>query len=218
MSQPLPLAAKLDDETCYVYMARHGATASNHAGVLQGRQAHHALSDEGIEQARRLAELLHRRPIAAVYSSPLRRAMQTAEIVAAAHRLSVQPVEALAEVDVGRWEGRSWREIAASEPAAYVAFMENPAECPYEGGETFVDVARRVMPVMDALYAAHLGQAIVVIAHSVVNRTYLASVLGMPLKSAGQLTQDNGAVNVLRRRRGKVQVVAMNSGFHLGEH
>lgn len=218
MNRPALLAENLNDETCYVYLARHGATANNHTGVLQGQQAHHELSAQGVEQARQLRDLLAQRPIAAVYSSPLRRAMQTAEAVALPHKHEVQMVEALMEVNVGRWEGRGWKEIAASAPEAYAAFMENPAECPYDGGESFTDVVQRVKPAMDALYTRHLGQAIVVIAHSVVNRTYLASVLGVPLRMANQLTHQNCAVNVLRQRKGKVQVVAMNSGFHLEEH
>ncbi|MEX1222943.1 MAG: histidine phosphatase family protein [Pirellulales bacterium] len=218
MTEATQFAAKLNDETCFLYLARHGETANNHAGRLQGQQGHHGLSETGVEQARRLGELLQARPIAAVYSSPLRRAMQTAEIVAAAYGYEVRPVPALMEVNVGRWEGRSWAEISASEPAAYAAFMDNPAESPYDGGETFTDVVDRVKPAMDTLFRAHLGEAIVVVAHSVVNRTYLASALGMPLRRADQLTHHNCAVSVLRQRHGKVQVVAMNSGFHLGEY
>lgn len=218
MNPPSELAAKLDAETCYIYLARHGATDNNQAGVLQGQQDHPALSEQGLRQAAQLRDQLADRPIVAIYSSPLRRARQTAEIVATAHGLPVTTVDALMEVNVGRWEGRNWKDISATDAEAYGRFMENPAEYPYDGGETFTDVVARVKPALDALYERHLGKAIAVVAHSVVNRTYLATTLGIPLRLANRLTHQNCAINVLRRRRGNVQVVAMNSGFHLGEH
>jgi len=211
------IPAALDPGTCYLYLVRHGATENNRAARLQGRQSHHPLSEQGRAQALLLSELLASRRIGQVYSSPLLRAMQTAERIAAAHGLEVRPLAELVEVDVGRWEGRSWSEIAETEAEAYAAFMQDPAVHPYAGGETITQVAARVAPAIDALYERHLGEAIVVVAHSVVNRAYLATQLGLPLSLTNRLSQENCAVNLLRHRGGKTRVLSVNSLFHLDQ-
>src|SRR6266853_5682826 len=93
-----------------LYMLRHGATEANlaHLPRLQGRKLDSPLAKLGVRQAEATRDFLGIRPIDHCYSSPLVRAMQTAAIVAAPHGLSPQPLDALVEGDVGRWEGLDW--------------------------------------------------------------------------------------------------------------
>ncbi|MEO8495259.1 MAG: histidine phosphatase family protein [Planctomycetota bacterium] len=210
-------APQLGDDTCLMYLVRHGATANNLADppLLQGRGVDLDLSDAGREQAACAARLLARQPLAAVFSSPLIRARQTAEIIAQPHGLAVQLVPAIEEVDVGQWEGRSWKEISQTEPEAHRQFIADSANHGYRGGENMNQVLDRCAPALDALMRQHLGQEIAVSAHNVVNRVYLASLLGVPLARAREINQDNCGVNVIRFRRGEAKVLSLNAAFHL---
>ncbi len=93
-------------DTCIAYLIRHGATESNLADppILQGRSINGPLSPRGQRQADQAAQCLSGHPLRAVYSSPLRRAQETAERVASVHRLRVLTLADITEVDVGAWE------------------------------------------------------------------------------------------------------------------
>jgi broad specificity phosphatase PhoE len=198
---------------------RHGATVNNLARppVLQGRGVNLGLSDEGVRQAQRTAEFLRERPLAAAYSSVLLRAVETAQIIAGPHGLEVTQLEAITEVDVGLWEGRSWTEIAQTDAEAYRRFMEDAGTHGYLGGETLAQVEARVTPALREVMANHLGQRVLVVAHNVVNRAFLASLLELPMSRARLLRQENCGVNVIRFRANEMELVTMNAAFHLTE-
>ena len=200
---------KKDDAV--MYLVRHGATAANDSGRLQGRGIDLPLSPGGCEQIAVTADALAGLPVSAIYSSPLVRTQQTAAIIREAHGLPVTLVATLVEVDVGRWEGKSWEEIRAEDGPTYDRFVEEAGRCGYPDGESYDSVYRRVRPAFDELLAAHTGERIIVVAHSVVNRTYLAGLLGLPPEAAREISQANGAINVIRRRGGCDRVVTMNA-------
>jgi len=199
-------------------MVRHGATDNNLADppLLQGR-ADVPLSVAGQQQAARTGELLAAQKISRVFASPLLRARQTAAAIASPHQLDVETVDALEEIDVGDWEGRSWREIAVSEPERYQQFMSNPAEYGYAGGENVTELYQRIQPAMESLLSANLGAQIVVVGHNLVNRTFLARLLGLPLARVRAVNQDNCGVSVARYREGEIKLLSLNSVFHLYE-
>jgi broad specificity phosphatase PhoE len=200
-----------------LYLIRHGATEANQAQppILQGRRQNLPLAPLGICQARATRDFLAIRPMEHCYSSPLQRALQTAAIVAAPHGLSPLPLEALSECEVGRWEGLDWQTIRQRDAEAYCRFMENPATHGYPGGETFADVYQRVQPALEELLGQHAGEAILVVGHDVVNRTYLAGLLGLRPEQARQVTLDNCGISVVIREGKKTTVSTLNAAFHL---
>lgn len=202
---------------CLIYLVRHGATAHNllNPPRMQGRHIDEPLTESGMAQAAQVGAALAAKTIAAVYSSPLRRSMQTAEAVAKHHDLPVTAVEGLAEADVGQWEDRSWVDIEANDNAAYLAFREDPVANGYPGGENLRQVTDRVVDAMNTLAADHLGQHIVVSAHSVVNRLYLGELLCVPIALRRRLPQDNCNLNIIRWRAHKQSVVTVNALNHL---
>ena len=206
-------------DTCWLYLVRHGATANNRAKPprLQGRRTDPPLSDEGLAQARQTGKFLADSPLGAVYSSPLLRARQTAEAIAEPHGLAVEVVEDLIEVDVGVWEGRDWDEIQRDDPEAYRGFMTDATVNPYLGGEDLTTVLARAKPAFERLMEENLGRLIVVVAHNVVNRAYLAELIGMPLARYRSIPQDNCGLTLLRYRRRQVKAVTINGVFHLDE-
>ncbi len=206
-----------DAESTTLYLIRHGATDANLAvpARIQGRNTNPALAAVGIRQAEATRDFLDTRSFERCYTSPLLRAAQTASIVAAPHGLTPVPIEALTECDVGRWEGLDWESIRASDPEGHARFHANPAEFGYPGGETFADVYDRVRPALDELLLRHIGETIIVVAHHVVNRTYLAGLLGLGPDRARKVILDNCGISVVVRRRGKTTVGTLNAAFHL---
>ena len=207
----------MPEVSCLMYLLRHGATANNLAKPprLQGQGLDAPLSQEGREQAKQTASLLIARDFHAVYSSPLARARETAEIIAEPRGLPVTTVEALTEADVGRWEGRSWREIEENDRDEYRRFIEFPEQYGYSGGESLPQVQMRVVPAMRCLMEDNLGRQIVVVTHNVVNRMFWADLLGLAVREARGLSQENCGLSVVRFRGGKMKLLTMNSFFHL---
>ena len=203
----------------WLYLVRHGATQANERKpyILQGCGIDLPLSETGRRQAQALSTFLAQFPIAHIYASRLERALETARAVAAAHALEVVILQGIQECHVGRWESMDWDSIMREFPEAYRAFVENPADTPYLGGESYADVLRRARAAIDSLWERHAGESIVVVAHNVVNRAYLAHLLGLDLRKAKDLRQSNTGVNVIRHRAGATELVTLNAEFHLRE-
>ena len=201
----------------YLYLIRHGATEANLArpARLQGRRHNPPLARLGVRHAEATRDFLAIRPIDHSYCSPLLRAVQTAAIVAAPHGLSPQPLDAMTECDVGRWEGMDWQSIRYLDAEAYHRYLANPAENGYPGGESFRDVYDRVSAAVEELLQSHAGESILVVGHHVVNRTYLAGLLGLTPDQARQVTLDNCGISVVVRESGTTAVSTLNAAFHL---
>jgi broad specificity phosphatase PhoE len=200
-----------------LYLIRHAATEANLATPprLQGRGVNPSLARLGVRQAVATRDFLGIRPIDHCYCSPLLRAVETATIVATPHGIKPQPLEGLIECDVGRWEGLDWHTIRNTDPEAYHRFMSNPMDNGYPDGESFGDVHRRAASALEQVLEAHKGEAILVVAHHVVNRTYLAGLLGLAPDRARQVTLDNCGISVVVRDQEKTTVTTLNAAFHL---
>jgi broad specificity phosphatase PhoE len=200
-----------------LYLLRHGATEANLAQPprLQGRRLNPPLARLGVRQAEATREFLAPVRIDHCYCSPLLRAVQTAAIVAAPHGLAPEPLDALTECDVGRWEDLDWQTIRYLDAEAYQRFMANPALHGYPGGESFADVHRRTAAALEELLTRHTGAALLVVAHHVINRTYLAGLLGLPLEQARQVRLDNCGISVVIRQGKQTTASTVNATFHL---
>ncbi|MFO0929405.1 MAG: histidine phosphatase family protein [Gemmataceae bacterium] len=208
MTTPTASAWSPVTDATVLYLIRHGATAANLAAPprIQGRRSDPPLVAEGIRQAEEAAALLAGRPVVACYSSPLLRAVQTAELVARPHRLPVVPLDPLTECDAGAWDGLDWGAVRAIDPDGYARFHADPAAFGYPGGESYADVHTRAAPALAELLERHAGRAVVVVAHHVVNRTYLAGLLGLPPGQARRVVLGNGAVSVVVRQGDRTTV------------
>ena len=200
-----------------LYLIRHGATDANLARppLLQGRSYDPPLARLGIRQAEATRDLLAIRPIDRCYCSPLVRAVQTAAIVAAPHEVEPIALEALTECDVGRWERLDWQTIREHDPEAYARFMDRPGEFGYPGGESFTNVSQRVSRALEDVLDEHEGQALLIVGHHIVNRTYLAGLMGLGPNQARQVTLDNCGISVVVRADGRTTVTTLNATSHL---
>lgn len=200
-----------------LYLLRHAATEANlaHPPRLQGRRSNPSLAKLGVRQAQATRDFLAVRPIDACYCSPLLRAVQTATIIASPHGIAPQPLDALAECDLGRWEGLDWGYVKYHDAAAYHHFTADPERHPHPEGESLGDVYARVSAAIEELFAIHAGRSILVVGHHVVNRVYLAGLLGMPIGQARQVSLDNCGISVVMRKGEKTTVSTLNAAFHL---
>jgi broad specificity phosphatase PhoE len=154
-----------------VYLARHGETAYNREGRFQGQQQV-PLNDTGRAQAADLAERAVPYGFRALWCSPLLRARETADIVAA--RIGLQPVEdpRLMETDSGDWTDRSFADVIAEAPEAFAAFANADAGFAFPGGESFAEQEVRVSAALDDVEAGELPA--LVVCHGMVIRAALA--------------------------------------------
>jgi broad specificity phosphatase PhoE len=208
-----------DSHSTFVLLIRHGATDANELRpyILQGHGIDQPLSAAGRRQAEAVARFLEAVPLAAVYASHLKRALETADRIASRHELTVTACTELREVNVGAWEGLDWETIARRHPEEYARFMENPGEQPYLGGESYRDVGARARPRIEELARNHRGETIAVVAHNVVNRALLAPWLGIEMRHAKDIPQINTGVNLLKVTDQQTKVVMLNSLTHLEE-
>jgi alpha-ribazole phosphatase len=183
-----------------IYLLRHGEVS----GAETRRFIGHLdvpLSARGERQCAAQAARLRRVELAAVFCSDLGRAVHSARIVAAAHRLTPIVVPALREMAMGRWDGLTAAEIRAREPDAFADWMARVGEFPFPEGESVPELAARVVPAFEVIAAAHAGQAIAIVAHGGTNRTLLCHVFGLPLGRLLSFGQDYGALTVLEAGR-----------------
>ena len=178
-------------------MARHGETDWNRESRFQGH-ADTPLNEAGREQARALAERLADDGIAAVYSSPLRRAHETAAIVAAALGLEVESVDGLREVDVGSWSGLTRTEVEARFPEGFRRWLE--LDHGWDDGESYEELGRRVLAALRRLAARHRGERILVVSHGGPMRAAMAAAAEVTYADARRVAKPvhNCAVAVFR--------------------
>jgi broad specificity phosphatase PhoE len=159
-----------------ILLARHGESDWNRAKRWQG-QADRPLTDLGRRQAEDLADRLADTELDAVYSSDLRRAADTAEAVARRRGLKVQTTPDLREVDVGAWSGLTRAEAEAQFPDAYARWLDGGEG--WDDGETYEQLATRVMGAVQAIGEKHDGGRVLVVAHGGTIRAIHAAALGV---------------------------------------
>lgn len=189
------------------FLIRHAA--NDHSGqAFAGRAAGIHLNAEGREQALGLAARFAGVPVAAVYSSPLERATQTADAIATVLGRVVVSREEFLELDTGRWTGQ--RFDALGEDPGFHRFNQLRSCSGAPGGELMLQAQARMVAGLEALRREHPGQAVVVVSHGDMIRAALAHCLGMPLDLMLRLVVEMGSVSIVGIGEGEVRVEAIN--------
>ena len=198
-----------------LYLLRHGQTEWNIEGKIQGK-TDIPLNETGLRQARCLAEGMREREISAVYSSPLLRAAQTAEILAEEKGLSVSVLPELREVDFGLWEGRSWTEVDAEFHEDFRRWEENPAEYMPTGGESRESCRERCRAAMEQILAGTVTDAAIV-AHGGI-LAHVADYLLRNQKEKEEIIVKNASISIIEYDRSteKGRLLLLNDTAHLG--
>lgn len=197
-------------------LVRHGESVWNGERRIQGHRDP-PLSPRGREQAERLLRALVDRisGVAAVYTSPLRRAAETAERIGALHGLPVVPDPDLREMALGAWEGMTVTEIAAASPGAYERWLADPDAAPAPGGETATELAARVRRAVACMGQQHPGRDLVLVSHGGPIKAIVCEALGLDPRHLFRIKQDNTAVSIVERGPGVRRVLLLNDTCHL---
>ena len=202
------------DKVTKLILIRHGQTVWNKLGRYQG-QADVELSDAGKKQAELLGENFPYDNVAAVYSSNLKRAVETAQAVADKFNLSVNPCQEFREINFGEWEGLTYEEIHGKWPKEHEMLFKSPDKLVCPGGEGFKDVQERAVERMQEIIRENDGKQVVIAAHGGVIRTMLCHALGLSLQNMWHIKQDNTAINVVSAYNEGMVVELLNSTQHL---
>jgi len=178
-------------------LIRHGQTDWNRDGRWQG-QLDVPLNAHGLEQAAALAEALSIEPLDAIFTSDLRRARQTAELLAAATGAPVVEDRRLREIHLGRWQGLTQQEMSLAQDEALVRFRANPADAPPPEGETVVEVQLRMQAAVDDALQIHPRGRVAIVSHGLALAALKASLLGLGFDTGWQRESANAEAEVFR--------------------
>jgi len=160
-----------------IMLIRHGETEWNVEETFRGR-ADIELNETGIKQAQLMAKYLEDFPIEAVYSSPLKRAIKTAEAIIDSRSIDVTPAEELIDFDYGEWQGLSHNTVRRKRKALYDEWLKNPHLVRIPKGESLDDVRERAISLMNQLTAKHQGN-IALVSHRVIHKVIICALLGL---------------------------------------
>src|SRR5262249_42502779 len=195
-------------------VVRHAETEWNRARRYQGWRDT-PLSDVGRAQAEAAGRLLGSRKLAAVWSSPLARARETAAVIAAPHGLRIREDAAFKEMGFGEWEGLTRDEVSARFPAEYELWASTPHLLVVPGAETLADVRARVLEGLGRIRQAHDGEMVCLVAHGVSIRILILEALGLGLDRLWSLQVSSSGISELEFRDDWSAVHRMNTLVHL---
>jgi broad specificity phosphatase PhoE len=186
-----------------IYLARHAESDWNAENRFQGH-ADRPLTERGREQAVALADQLAGKPLDAIFSSPLRRALETAELVAARHDLPAIPVKGLREVDVGGWAGLSRSEVEARFPDAFGRWLAGGEG--WEDGETYDEMAERVLAAVREVASEHPDGTVLIVSHGGPIRALHAAARNMTVHDYRRLhrVEPNARLSALAIEEGRL--------------
>ena len=198
-------------------LVRHGQTEWNRVERFRGR-ADVPLNETGIQQAEATSKRIAAQwqPVA-VYTSPLSRAMKTAEAIAHPFQLTVNPLAGLVDIDYGLWQGLTPEEVGERWPQELNAWYNAPHTVRIPGGESLADLRVRGLDAVNQLADQYEGETIVLVGHTVINRVILLAVMGLGNERFWRLHQDTCAINVFEKDGGDFTIVSLNDTCHLNK-
>jgi len=196
-------------------LARHGETAWNVERVFRGR-ADVNLNEVGVTQAELLGKHLSQWQLEAIYSSPLKRALDTANTVARCQKLAVHIADGLTDFDYGEWQSLPEQEVKRLYPALLNEWHSNPQRVKMPEGESLEDVRRRAIDVVDGILARYHGNVLLV-SHRVVIKVLVCHLLGLDNSHFWNIRQDVCGITVFDCMDGRFILISHNDTSHLRE-
>jgi broad specificity phosphatase PhoE len=203
-----------------LYLIRHGQQKQNWGDDPAMDMPDPELSTLGCQQAELLAYRLAEKNISAIYTSDLKRAVQTAEIVNHHLGLTIQQEPDLREIDMGEVPRKGWNQIAIEFPSFYQQFQAHSSDIAYPGGESGFDVQLRVLPVIQEIVASNPVESnLAIVCHGGVIMVLLAAILEMPQERRFRFRIDHCSISILEYDsiQRSFQILSVNDAAHLAE-
>jgi broad specificity phosphatase PhoE len=195
-------------------LIRHGQSTWNREHRIQG-QLDPPLSDEGRRQAELVGRRLSGRSFAGFYSSDLKRALETAELIGTAIGARPQPETSLREIFLGDWEGLRTEEIAERFPEAWARWVEEPDWDVVPSGEGAALFDARVAGALDDIFRRHAHGDVLVVTHGGVIQVALHRIVGRPPQGLFPFKIQNASISLIEKRERRMVIGGVNDIGHL---
>jgi len=193
-----------------IIFLRHGQAKNNTERILAGRTEGVPLTDTGIKQAEQTAQLLKQMNISAIYSSPIERAKHTAEITGKHISLDVTIDDRLNELDMGKFTNMPYDEIFKSHGNVFMKFYNGDLEIAHNGVETFPDVKKRILAIVDHVIEKHPDENVLLITHMDPIKAMLSTVVDLSPTNLYELIIANASLNIFREKDRKFSLSGLN--------
>ena len=194
----------------HIIFLRHGQAKNNTERILAGRTEGIPLTDVGIKQAEHTAKLLEQMNISGIYSSPIQRAKHTAEIVGKHNSIDVMTDDRLIELDMGKFTGVPYDEIFTSHGNVFMKFYNGELEIAHNGVETFSEVKKRVLGIVDHVIEKHPDENVVLVTHMDPIKAMLSTIIDLSPTNLFELIIENASLNLFREKDRKFSLSGLN--------
>ena len=194
-----------------IIFLRHAQAENNAKRILAGRTEGIHLTKTGIEQAEQIAKYLKPLDISAIYSSPIERAKHTAEIVAKNRSLEVVLDERLTEIDMGKFTRMNYDDMFAKYGNIFLKFYENDPVIAEHAVETFPDVQKRVLGMVDHVLKKHKNENVILVTHMDPIKSMLAKVMNLLPETLFELIIANASLTIIKEQDKKFSLSAINA-------
>ncbi len=188
-------------------LIRHGQTDWNVEKRIMGNRPI-PLNATGRSQAQALADALQQYPLHHIYSSPMVRAQETANILAQTKNLAVQSINSLAEIEYGQYIGKTFTEICTAK--GYAPYFMNPLDPVAPDGESLQQVQDRMWNFFQDLTTKHVNETVALVSHADTIKCLLIKILNMPYTSMAYFRIDHTTVNLVEMLAGAPRVISLN--------
>jgi len=193
-----------------IIFLRHGQAENNTEKILAGRSPGVNLTETGIQQAEQTGKMLELLNVSKIYSSPIDRALQTAEIVGKHCDLEIIPDQRLIELDMGKFTKMPYDEIFAKHGNVFLKFYEGNDEVSENGVETFATVQKRVFDMVDFVVKNHKNENVVLVTHMDPIKAMIGRVLNLKPEILFELIIANASLNIFKNHDQKFYVTGIN--------
>ena len=193
-----------------IIFLRHGQAINNTERILAGRTPNVPLTKTGVKQVKSIARYLKPFNISSMYTSPIERAQKTAEIVSAHNSIDYKIDNRLIEIDMGKFTGMPYDEVFANHGNVFFKFYSGETEIAHNGVETFVEVKKRVLGIVDFVVKEHPNQNVVLVTHMDPIKAILSTILDLKPQSLIELVIDNASLTIINEAQGKFSLSAIN--------
>jgi broad specificity phosphatase PhoE len=195
--------------TTSIVLVRHGQTAWNASEVFRGR-IDIELDETGLKQAELLGEYLSQHELEAVYSSPLKRAVQTAEVITFHHGLAAEIVPGLNDMDFGEWQGLSLQDVRSRFSELFEMWSSEPHRVRIPSGESLDDIRQRVLTLINRIVDKYEG-TVVLVSHRVVNKVLICALLGLDSSHFWDIRLDTCGMTTFEFNNGRFVLTEHNN-------
>ena len=194
-----------------IIFLRHAQAENNTKRILAGRIEGVPLTKAGIEQAERIAKYLKPLDISAIYSSPIERASHTAEIVAKNNSLDYELDDRITEIDMGKFTRMNYDDMFAKYGNIFLKFYENDPIIAEHEVETFPEVQRRILGMVNHVVEKHKNENVILVTHMDPIKSMLSIILDLKPKTLFELIIANASLTIIKEQENKFSLSAINA-------